>query len=534
MGKGKRLSDWTRQDYLALHKIVKLKAGRFKGIETARRELAYLHGKDVPVKGRETYKGKTISPYDAKTIRSAYARQPEPPSPRAKRVQPKWVQRYADTDLHKKLVEDYPDPQDPKKLNPAGRRYDSVGIDLYLHEWTKLRIGKETDPATLPIEAFREAWNWDIYVDEQYLRKQKKRQIRFDKASALRNIMSYAGFNPKAYKWTSTKGLKRPPKRIYLEETQLIRFIYAINEPDTLVLSRLGFEGGGRFSATSQIATTDILFELNQIQLVETKTDTYPIKPYRPCTMKFVKRYLQQFNIRGKLFHFNYDVYEKRLLEAGFRAGLWTYKKDAKGNILYEIKTRRVKGKEVKYKKAVTEGKRTTSHLMKHTFVSLGSLHGLSLETLSDITATDIGTLKKWYLGTGRKKTLAEIHGKIEYVAWWIWVDKVMDEHWIKRYEQIKGKAVKTDGIVLKKKLKPKKEKKPKVKRPFNWDRIEAIKKSKPKHPEGTAKYKKARRMIEYWKIIWEYHKDKPKMTYEEIKKKHGKEISKKLAEKLK
>lgn len=84
---------------------------------------------------------------------------------------------------------------------------------------------------------------------------------------------------------------------------------------------------------------------------------------------------------------------------------------------------------------------------MKHTFVSLGSLHGLSYETLGDITATDIGTLKKWYMGTGRKKTLAEVHGRVDYLPYWEWIDHIMNPHWVKRYNQIKGRAIKVNGI---------------------------------------------------------------------------------------
>ena len=364
---------------------------------------------------------------------------------------PKFEEEFEECDLQKWLLRDYGDPRDPTRLTRQGLAVRAVGLDLFT------KFGK-TCPETSPLSSFEEAFKWDMYVDERILKEEKKRQITFGKASALRIIMAYAGFNPKIYKWASTKGLKRRPKRIYLEEGELIKYIYGINEPDTLVFSRLGFEGGGRFSATSRIKTTDIFFDRNLVQLTETKTDTFPLKPYRPCTMDFIRRYIRDFNITGKLFFWSYDEYEKRFLEAGLRSGLWRYKQPRerdktevvrKGRV-YEVYKRIVRGKVTTAFRPAFVGKKTTSHLMKHTFVSLGSLHGLSYDSLSDITATDIGTLKKWYMGTGRKKTLAEVHGQLDYIPYWTWIDSIMNPHWVKRYNQIKGKAVKVDGIVAK------------------------------------------------------------------------------------
>lgn len=361
---------------------------------------------------------------------------------------PKYEQEFENCDLPKWLLRDYPDPKDPTQMTPQGSRIRAVGLDLF----TKF---DKTCPETLPLKAFEQAFKWDMYVDEKILREQKKRQITFEKASSLRNVMTYAGFNPKLYKWTSTRGLKRRPKRVYLEEQDLIRYIYGLNEPDTLVFSRLGFEGGGRFSATSRIKTTDIFYDRNLIQLTETKTDTFPLKPYRPCTMDFVRQYVRDFRITGKLFFWAYHEYERRFLEAGIRAGIWRYKlpreaekpEVVRKGVVYMPYKKIVKGKVTTAYRRCYVGKKTSSHLMKHTFVSLGSIHGLSLETLSDITATDIGTLRKWYMGTGRKKTLAEVHGKLDYLPYWDWIDNIMSPHWIKRYNQIKGKAKKIDGI---------------------------------------------------------------------------------------
>jgi hypothetical protein len=85
---------------------------------------------------------------------------------------------------------------------------------------------------------------------------------------------------------------------------------------------------------------------------------------------------------------------------------------------------------------------------MKHTFVSLSSLHGFGLDDVGEQTGTDPSTLKKFYLGVGKKKLKGLIQGNVDYVPWNEWVTKTLDPHWRTRYGQLKPLAQKVDGFV--------------------------------------------------------------------------------------
>jgi len=77
----------------------------------------------------------------------------------------------------------------------------------------------------------------------------------------------------------------------------------------------------------------------------------------------------------------------------------------------------------------------------------LSSLHGFGLDDVSEQTGTDPDTLRKFYLGVGKKKLKAVILGKIDYIPWNDWVSKVLDPHWKTRYNQLKPLMEKVDGI---------------------------------------------------------------------------------------
>lgn len=345
------------------------------------------------------------------------------------KVIPQFVSKYEETQCHKKIVQIYTDKA-TGKLSAQGYKVDRIGLDLFL-------MFNQTDPATLDLKQFLQAKDDPKFMDR------KTGTIAFAELSSMRIIMAIAGFDPKRYKEFTTKGTKRKPQKRgwYLEETELIRFIYGINEIDTLVLARMGFEGGGRFSSTSETATDKIAFDMNMVEMYEPKVRQYEERYFVDCTMQFLRQYIRDFNIIGKLFRSGYDEYEKRFLMAGQRAGLFRYTGE------HETREVRKKGKRILWKIALHEGKKTSSHLLKHTFVSLSSMHGFGLDDVSEQTGTDPDTLKKHYLGVGKKKLKGLILGKLEYVPWYEWIPKVLHPHWQKRYEQLKGEAVKVDGF---------------------------------------------------------------------------------------
>jgi hypothetical protein len=348
---------------------------------------------------------------------------------KSKQITPQFVDKYEKTETHRKLVASYTD-RATGKLSRHGANIDSMGLELYL-------MFGQTDPLTLDLKDFLKAWNDPMFVDR------KTGTIAFAKASSIRVIMAFAGIDPKRYKELTTKGIKREPqqKSWYLEEVELLKYIYGINEVDTLLFCRIGFEAGGRFSSTVLTSTDKIAFELGMIEMREPKVGKIEERYFSEATMSFLRQYIKDFSVIGKLFRWGYEEGEKRLLAAGQRAGLFRYTGQS------EVRDVRVKGKVEKRRIAMYEGKKTSSHLLKHTFVSLASLHGFGLDDVSEQTGTDPSTLKKFYLGVGKKKLQGLIQGKVDYVPWNDWVTKTLDPHWKARYNQLKPLAQKVDGF---------------------------------------------------------------------------------------
>jgi hypothetical protein len=339
-----------------------------------------------------------------------------------KLTQPQFVDKYEETLCHKKIVQAYTD-RATGKLSSQGGRTDRFGLDLYL-------MFGQKDPCTLDLKQFLQAKDDPRFMDK------KTGTIAFSELVALRTIMVFAGLDPKRYsKEFTTKGTKRPPQKKgwYLEEGELLRFIYGINEIETLVFCRIGIESGGRFSSTTEITTDKIAFDMNMIEMFEPKVSSTEERYFVPCTMEFIRQYIREKAIIGKLFRQSYESLSDKILEAGQRAGLFRFTGE------YEEREIRSKGKRIKSRVKKHEGKLTSTHLLKHTFVSLSSMHGFGLDDVSEQTGTDPDTLKKFYLGVGKKKLKGIILGKIEYVPWHEWIRDTLHPHWQKRYMQLKA-----------------------------------------------------------------------------------------------
>lgn len=353
------------------------------------------------------------------------------PSERAPRkAQPKYVEDFTQTLIYQKILQDYTDPK-TGQLTGHGQRLISVSLTLY--RLSREKYGNYVDPASADIEFFRWAWKHPEFRDS------KTGTTEFNKAVAIRIIMRYAGIDPNAYKEFETKGLKRTPqkKTWYLNEDELIRFIYGIQEIDTLVYVRLAFEAGARFSSAILTTTDKIAWEHNLILMYEPKVDKVEERYFSDSTMEFLRMYIRDFNIVGRLFRWGtgkttYNEARQRLFRAGLNAGLF-----------------RIVGKDPKTKRPIYEGKPTSTHLLKHTFVSLASLHGWGLDDVSEQTGTDPSTLKQYYLGVGKDKIKALIIGKYNYVPWHEWINKTLHPHWVARYNQLKPLMVQKDGLVM-------------------------------------------------------------------------------------
>jgi hypothetical protein len=154
-----------------------------------------------------------------------------------------------------------------------------------------------------------------------------------------------------------------------------------------------------------------------------------------------------------------------------------------------------------------------STHIIKHSFVSQASFHGVSLDIISKQTGTEESTLKKFYRAEDVRRVRHELRGE-EYgiISFPEWIEKTLHPHFVARYKEIKDKYARTDGLRLKPIAEPKAEApRERKKRAFSWEAIKAIVESAPTTEKG-------KRLREYWKTIWEAHLKAPEKTYAELK----------------
>lgn len=385
------------------------------------------------------------------------------------------VSEYNQTLCHQFLEKKYKNPV-TGEWTQQGKNVDSMGRNLYM-------MFGQKDPALFTLEDFQKARNDPRFFDLQG-------KIKFSPLSQLRCIMQFVALQVEGSplverrfqffegdEWDTT-GKKHigGKKENYLQEQELKVFIENINEIDTLALFRLGFEGGGRISSQLLMGTAlpngyrcQAVWDLNKITMFEpkvegSKTGGKVNRYFTPQTMAFFKRYVTDFGIVGAWFRrfpsdqTNYQSYSASIKLAGLRAGIWHFKiakkdeqlptgeKIAPNGRVYRLQpiNDTKKGTIVYRKSWLIEGKLTTSHTaMKHTFVSLAGLHGLSLDNCAEQCGTDPTTIRDFYHGTLGDQLRAAIAGEKTYEPWKDWIARFVDPLFTKRYNElmVKGKT---------------------------------------------------------------------------------------------
>lgn len=352
----------------------------------------------------------------------------------------------------------------------AGIMVDSMARYLYM------KFGQK-DPALFTLEDFQEAKKDPRFYDEQG-------KMKFNPLSQLRCIMQFTAMqiedSPLSQRhfqflegdeWDTTGKKKIGGKKDdYLQEHELKAFVENINEIDTLVAHRLGLEGGGRISSQLLMGTKlpngylcQPFWDLNCLSMFEPKVEDSKtggkVKRYfAPETVAFFQRYLKDFKISGAWFkrysseEHNYESYSSSLRLAGYRAGIWRFKtaqnvqelaegeKLAPNGQVYRLKalSNNQKGTQRHQKQWITEGKMTTSHtVMKHTFVSLAGLHGLSLDDCAEQCGTDPTTIRDFYHGTLGDKLRSVILGEKTFEPWKDWIQRFVEPLYTKRYNEL-------------------------------------------------------------------------------------------------
>jgi integrase len=334
---------------------------------------------------------------DRKTIYTLLKEFPTAPL----RTLPKYVFQWEETEGNKMFIEKY-----------RGRARDlKMYVAQGLRAWLKL---DKKDPIAWDTEDFNKIWN-----DEGF-RDPNTGKMRFEYAVIFRKWMRVLGrgefCNMQEF---TTKGLKRPKggkKQWFLEDDEITRLIEAIDREDLLVAFVLSLLSGGRASSVMEsrvskgIRPMDIDERNYGILMFEPKRQEYVLRLFHAKLISLVKKYISDCAVKPNESLFpSYDVMRKLLKSAGL-----------KGNVS---------------KIADMMG---SWHITKHTFVSQGAYHGLSIEVISEQTGTDAKTLMDYYAGMKEKKMRAELLGeKLDIEPFHAWALRVIIEPAIRRYEEL-------------------------------------------------------------------------------------------------
>jgi len=364
----------------------------------------------------------------------------------------------------------------------------------------KIAIGHRSwfkNVVRVTLEAFHFLGNKDpIYWTVDDIRKLRSSSLKMrnpitndidpNKATELRRALNALG---KYDLLPVLKNVPKPPagKKLewYLEENDLISMVHNVERPDTLLYFYVGITAGARHSGIMTLTPERIKPAHQEMLIYEPKRKEYVAKIIPSSVIDLLNQYIVDFGFKGdqRIFPMSYARYNRRLKETGEKAGLTST---------------------------------TTTHILKHTFVSQASFHGVSLDVVSAQTGTDEATLKKFYRAENIRRLRHELLGE-EYgvMPFHEWVEKVLHPHFASRYKEIKEKYVRTNGILrLKHVVKHKAARAPprkKTKRMFSWKAIKAITQSKPTTERG-------KRLRKYWLAIWKLHEKHPEKTYDELK----------------
>lgn len=316
---------------------------------------------------------------------------------------PKYVFQWEETAGNTLFAEKY-----QSRLKPVTyRRIVLHGLRAWLY------LDKK-DPISWNVEDYSRIWNAEQFKD---LRSGK---IRFLTALSFRKWMRGMGSSDLcALEEFTTKGLKihkGARKQWFLEDDEIERIIEAIDRKDLLVAFVLSVFSGGRASSVMPtengegVRPMDIDERNCGILMFEPKRQEYVLRLFHPKILELVKAYIQHCEVKlDEPLFIGYSAMRKLLKETARKAAV-----------------------------SKVANMRGTWHITKHTFVSQGAYHGLSLEVLSEQTGTDANTLLEWYAGIKEKKLRKELFGEqIDIEPFHEWALRVVIEPAIRKYNEL-------------------------------------------------------------------------------------------------
>ncbi len=344
-------------------------------------------------------------------------------------------------------------PQQPKRTVPQYiKDFDNAeGAKLFLAKnrnriktWRKCyRLGLRCylllvrkDPLSWIADDYRKLWMYEKFTDSVTQR------IRDTVVFALRLWMKAMGKHDLLQlEEFATRGLKRPKSRKSwcLEDANLTGLIKATKYHYLLLIEEIGVKSGGRISSILGIRPLDCNFEKDLIMMYEQK-----VKDYRPrfldqgC-MSRVKRYIEDYQIAPDKHLFpSYSTVRKALKPVAKEANI-----------------------------PQLASMRGATHIFKHTFVTQGAFHDLSMESISEQTGTNPNTLRDFYVGVKEKKLRHELLGER--------LDVLPYHEWVKTFEDLWNQQYTIIPVKKKTKKEPAQSKPSATERKINWTAIKKL-----------------------------------------------------------
>lgn len=318
------------------------------------------------------------------TIYTILKNHPQPPS----KTKPKYVEEFEESEGYKLLKDLYEKTVAPRTFKHR--------LSHIMDAWKALN---KKDPISWSESDFKKIWNMEQFMAEG---------IGFEEhyASSFHVLMKLIDRHDLIPKFRGHKQPAGKKKHWFLHDPEIITMIPCFNEIDTMLFTYSGMVWGARASAMLGVKVKDIYFEDHTVQIYEPKTKQY-VSKYPPISLfRLLKRYIKDFNLKpeDKIFPRSYDHYNQRLAEVGKCANL---------------------------------KKTLSTHILKHTFVSQGHRHGLSRETVVDMTGTEDRTIKRYYLSLDEKKIRHETQGlELDVIPFHVWVEG-LHAYFEKRYGQL-------------------------------------------------------------------------------------------------
>lgn len=320
------------------------------------------------------------------TIYKILEKYPEKPN----KIKPKYLDRLEDSEGYKRFMQQYGIKLDKYHLQ-QNIRYMRIAFKM---------LGRKT-PESWTEQDYKKLW----YAKEFY--SQECKGINKIIGIHFRRVMSATDRFDLLQKFKYKAPPEGKKKQWFLHEDEIKALAQVIEEKETLMLLFVGISVGARHQALNDLRVKDIDFNDKVFQVHESKTRDYILKfpPY--AIFDLLKTYVTDLDLAPKdnLFPRGYHYHLGRLRTAGRRA---------------------------KLKKVVS------THILKHTFVTQASRHGVSAENIVYQTGTELRTLEKFYRAKDEAKLRHEMQGAVyRAIPFHEWIRK-LSPYFKARYGELK------------------------------------------------------------------------------------------------